>query len=120
MRVLRRSLESGLTPLIRVDQELVGFNLPVPQGPVEGLQHQRRLHGRAHGPADHTAAVQVDPDGQIPPARCGADVSDVTGPGAVGRQGREVLLQQVLSDSSGPTAAVAAWPEPAPGLGLER
>ena len=35
-----------------MDQELIGLNLPVPQSPVEGLQHQRGLHGGAHGPAD--------------------------------------------------------------------
>lgn len=109
-----------LAPLIGVDQELIGFDLAVSQSPVEGLQHQRRLHGGAHGPADDAAAVQVDPDRQIPPTGCGADVGDVTGPAAVGCQGRELLLQQVLGHTTGPVALVPAWPEPAPGLGLER
>jgi len=51
-----------LAPLVRVDQKLIGFDLAVSQSPVQGLQHQGGLHGGAHGPADHTAAVQVDPD----------------------------------------------------------
>jgi len=65
-----------LAPLIRVDQALIGFDLAVYQSPVQGLEHQRRLHSAAHGPADHAAAVQVDPYGQIPPTGCGADVGD--------------------------------------------
>lgn len=109
-----------LAPLVRVNQELIGCDLAVPQSPVEGFQYQRGLHGGAHGPADHAAAVQVDPDRQVPPARCGVDVSDVTGPAAVGCCWAELLLQQVLRDSGSRTGAVAARSEPAPGLGLER
>ena len=108
-----------LAPLVCVDQELIGCDLAVPQSPVEGLQHQCGLHGGAHGPADHTAAVQVDPDGQVPPAVAGADVGDVTGPAAVGSCWAELLLQQVFNHSSSLGAAVSAWPEPATGLGLE-
>ena len=109
-----------LAPLVRVDQELIGFDLAVPQSPVEGLQHQRGLHGGAHGPADHAAAVQVDPYRQVSPACCGADVGDVTGPAAVGSCWAELLLQQVLCDSGCLAAGGAAWPEPAAGFGLER
>jgi len=83
-----------LAPLIGVDQELVGFDLAVPQGPVQGLQHQRGLHRGAHGPADHAAAVKVDPDRQVSPACCGADVGDITGPTAVGGCWAELLLQR--------------------------
>jgi len=52
-----------LAALVGVDQKLIGFDLAVPQGPVEGFQHQGGLHGGAHGAADHAAAVQVDPVG---------------------------------------------------------
>jgi hypothetical protein len=41
-----------------VDQELIGFDLAVAQGPVEGFQHQGGLHGGADGPADYPAAVR--------------------------------------------------------------
>ena len=34
-----------LAPLIGVNQELIRFDLAVPQSPVEGLQHQRGFHG---------------------------------------------------------------------------
>ncbi len=37
-----------LAALTGVDQKLIEFDLAVPQGPVQGLQHQ----GGAHGPAD--------------------------------------------------------------------
>jgi len=57
--------------------------------------------------------------GQIPPTFCGADVSDVTGPAAVGRCWAELLLQQILRDFGGLAGAVAARPEPPSGLGLE-
>ena len=73
----------------------------------------------AHGPADHTAAVQIDPDRQVPPTRCCPEIGDVTSPAAVGCKGRKVLLQEVLGDTCGPAAAVAAGLEPSPGLGLE-
>ena len=108
-----------LAPLIGVDQALIGFDLAVSQSPVQGLQHQRRLHRGAHGPADHAAAVQVDPDRQIPPARCGTDVGDVTGPAAVGRCWAELSLQQVLCHTTCSVAWVPARPEPPSGLGLE-
>jgi hypothetical protein len=49
-----------LASLIRMDQELIGLNLPVTQRLVQGLLHQRGFHAGAHGPADHTAAVQID------------------------------------------------------------
>lgn len=109
-----------LAALIGVDQELLGFDLTVPQSPVQGLQHQRGLHRGAHSPADYAAAVKVDPDRQIPPSGCGADVGDVTSPAVVRCQGRKVLLQQVLRDPRGLTAVVATSPEATPGLGPER
>ncbi len=98
---------------------MIGFDLALPQSPVEGLQHQRGLHGGAHGPVDHAAAVKVDPDRQVPPARCGADVGDVAGPGAFGGCWAELLLQQVLRNISGYAAAIAVWFEPSAGLYLE-
>ncbi len=103
-----------------MDQELIRFDLAVPQRPVEGLQHQRGLHGRAHGPTDHPPAVQVDKDSQVPPASRGADVGDVTGPAAIGGCWVEVLLQQVLSHTRGLASTGSAGSEPAAGLGLER
>jgi hypothetical protein len=39
------------------------------KSPVQGLDHQSGIHARMQLPADDTAAVQVDPDGQIPPPR---------------------------------------------------
>ena len=108
-----------LAALVRVDQELLRFDLAVPKSPVEGFQDQGGLHGGAHSPADHSAAVQIDPDSEVPPAAAGADVGDVTGPAAVGCRWVELLLEQVLSHSGGLAATVAAWPESAPGLGLE-
>lgn len=108
-----------LAPLISVDQELVGFEPALPQGPVQGLQHQRRFYGGAHGPADHTAAVLIDPDRRVTPIRTPAQIGDVTSPSAVECKGQKILLQEVLSDICGPAAAVAAGPEPSPGLGLE-
>ncbi len=103
-----------------MDQELIRFDLAVPKSPVKGLQHQRGLHGRAHGPTDHASAVQVDHDSQVPPSSRGADVGDVTGPAAIGACWVECLQQQVYSHTRGLAGAVAAWPEPAAGLGLER
>jgi hypothetical protein len=34
-----------LAPLIGVDQELFGFDLAVPQGPVEGRAHSKSVTG---------------------------------------------------------------------------
>ena len=63
--VCRQQLPVGgrpvLAPLVRMNQQLIGFDLTVSQGPVESLQHQRGFHGGAHGPADYTSAVQIDP-----------------------------------------------------------
>jgi hypothetical protein len=57
---------------------------------------------------------------QVPPARRGPDIGDVTGPAAVSSGWAELLLQQVLGHADGAVARVLARPEPATGLGLER
>ena len=100
-----------LAALIRVQEQLLRFHLPVAQGPVEGLDHQGGIHPLIQRPADDTAAEQIDPDGEVPPARCGADVGEVAGPAAVGGRGLEVLLQQVLHDPSGSPSGPGAGPE---------
>ncbi len=120
LQQLSVALGAVLAALIGVDQELIGFDLAVAQGPVEGFQHQGGLHGGADGPADHPAAVWIDPDRQVPPAAARADVGDVTRPAAVGCCWAELLLQQVLSHSGGLAAAVSAWSEPMAGLGSQR
>ncbi len=51
---------SAMSPLNRLDQELIRFDMAVPQNPVQGLQHQRGLNGRAHGPNDHATAVRAN------------------------------------------------------------
>jgi len=82
----------------------------------------------APSPADHTAAVQIDPlcsahlsvrHRQVPPTRTRAEIGDVTSPAAVGSKGRKVLLQMILRNSGALTAAVAARSEPSPGPGFE-
>ena len=45
----------------------------------------------AHSPADHTPAVQIDPDRQVTPTRTRADVGDVIGPATVGCKERKVI-----------------------------
>jgi hypothetical protein len=47
-------------------------------------------------PADCAAAEQIDPDRQVSPARCGADVGDVARPAAVWCRGLKVLLVQAF------------------------
>jgi len=95
-----RSLQSGLAALICVREQLLWLQLAMAEGPIEGLDHQSGIHPVIELPADDTAAEQIDPDGQVPPAGCGADVGDVARPAAVRRRGLEVLLQQVLHHSS--------------------
>jgi hypothetical protein len=112
-----------LGSLVRMDQKSIRLNLPVTQSPVQVLQHQRGLHGGAHGPSDDAAAVQVDPDGQVLSTRCGAVVGGIIEPAEVGGCWSGFLLQQIFRDSGGLVCAVArvlARPEPASGLGLER
>jgi hypothetical protein len=99
-----------LAALIGMDQQLLGFQLALPQGPVEGLQYQRRLHRGTQAPADDTQAEQIHPHRQIAPPGCGADVGDVTGPATVRGRWGEVLLEQVLCYASS-TAGSAAGPE---------
>jgi hypothetical protein len=108
-----------LAPLIGVDQELVGFDLALPQSPIQGLQHQRRFYGGAYGPADHTAAVQIDPDSQVTPICTPVQIGDVTSPSAVECKGQKMVLHEVLGVICGPAAAVAAGPQMSPGFGLE-
>ena len=81
------------------------------ESPIEGLNHQGSVHARLQLPAHHAAAEQIDPDSEIPPAGCRADVGDVAGPATVGSRGLEVLLQQVLHYPSGASAAPGAGPE---------
>jgi hypothetical protein len=86
-----------LTALIGVDQMLIRFDLAIAQSPVEGLKHQRALHGGAQGPTDQAAAVQVNPDSQVQPPCCGADVNDDEGPATIGGCWVVHLLQHVLN-----------------------
>ena len=109
-----------MAALIRMEQQRPGCHLAMAERPVEGLYHQGSIHPAIKLPADHTAAEQIDPACsarlpvrhlQIPPAGCGADVGDVTGPAAVGSRRLEVLLQQVFGHASGPSVGPRAEPD---------
>ena len=89
-----------LAALIGVDQELIGFDLAVAQGPVEAHQHQGGHHGGAHGPADHPAAVQIDPDHQIPPVAARADVGDFPAQQRLGAAGPNSCCSMTTSTHS--------------------
>ena len=85
-----------LTALVRVDDQLLRFHPALAKIPIEGFHHQGRIHAVIQLPANNTAAVQINPDRQVPPAGTGADVGDVTHPAEICRWGLEVLLLQVL------------------------
>jgi hypothetical protein len=72
-----------LDPAIRMMDHTRG-RPPVPEGHIEGIQHQRRLHQHAHRPAHHSAAEHVHHDGQVQPASPGPHVRDVRDPEAFG------------------------------------
>ena len=102
-----------------MDQELVGLDLTVPQGTVEGLEYQGDSMVAPMGPADHTPAVKIDPDRQVTPTCTRADVGDVTDPAAVGCCGAELLQQRVLGHATGTIFRVPARPEPTSGFSFE-
>ena len=106
-----------LAALVGVQQQRLRRHLAVTEGPVEGLDHQSGIHPAVERPANDTAAEQIDPHRQIPPACRGADVGDVTRPAAVRSRGLEVLLQQVLRHPSGSLAGPGAGPEGLAGPG---
>ena len=91
-----------------MEEQLLGLHLAVAEGPLEGLDHQGGTHPRIERPAHHTAAEQVDPHRQVPPADSGADVGDVARPAAIWGRLLEVLLQQVLRHPRAPAPALVA------------
>ena len=71
--------------MIRMDQELVWFDLTLTEGPIESLQHQHGLH---------PAVVQIDTHSQMPPSSGDADLGDVTSTAPVGNKRGKVLPHQ--------------------------
>jgi hypothetical protein len=60
--------------------------------------------------ADHAAEEQIDPNRQIPPTGCRADVGDVARPTTVRRRGLEILLKLVVQHPSGASAWIRGDP----------
>ena len=79
----------------------------------EGGQDECRVDGRAHGPTDDPAAVEVEDAGEIEPAFVGLYVGDVGDPDLVGGSGGRRLGEAVGSDGvvvvavGGPDAVAA-------------
>ena len=88
---------SVLAPLIGMNQELVRFDVAMPQSQVEGLQHQRGLHCRSH----HPSGVQIDLDSQVPPPRCGAEVGDVAAQQRLGAVGLNSCCSRLSATPKG-------------------
>jgi len=57
-----------LAALIGVDQQLIGRHLAMTEGAVEGFDRQGGIHPLIQRPTDDTAAEQVDPHSEVPPA----------------------------------------------------
>ena len=57
-----------LAALIGVDQQLIGRHLAMTERAVEGFDRQGGIHPLIQRPTDDTAAEQVDPHSEVPPA----------------------------------------------------
>ena len=68
---------------------------PLPEGHVEGIEHEPRAQVVGHGPAHHAAAEGIQHDGEEQEPGPGRDVGDVRDPEPVGCVGAEVALDQV-------------------------
>lgn len=71
---------------------------PEGNGHVQCADRQITFHPIAHGPADHTAGVQVQDDCQIQLPLAGPDVADIASPFLVRLICFEVAIQQVRGD----------------------
>jgi len=71
----------------------VGATLP--EGHVEGIEHEPRAQVIGHGPVDHAAAEGIQHDGEEQEPGPGRDVGDVRDPEPIGCVGGEVALDQV-------------------------
>ena len=67
----------------------------LPEGHVEGIEHEPCAQVIGHGPADHAAAEGVQHDGEEEEPGPGGDVGDVRDPEPIGCVGGEVALDQV-------------------------
>ena len=85
---------SVLAALIRVNEQLLGLHMPLAEGSVEELEHLhlRAIYPLIKLPADHKESEKIDPDRQVPPARCGTDLGDIARRAAITGRGLKVLL----------------------------
>src|SRR5436853_4360086 len=81
-------------PLIRV-MDQAGRWLPLGDGHLGARHGHLFVWRRTHGPADHAAGVQIEPHGQVQPARAGRDRREIPGPDPIRGGSREDLLHMV-------------------------
>jgi hypothetical protein len=62
---------------------------------VQGVEHQLRVQGRRHRPADDAAAERIECDRQLEEAGPGRNVGDIGHPQQVRALGGEVALDQI-------------------------
>ena len=65
------------------------------EGHDQGVDDQVGVGRVGHGPADHSAAVEVDDAGEVEPALLGAELGHVGRPELIGSSCSEVPLDQV-------------------------
>ena len=82
-----------LRSLVGMVDHAVGPALP--EGHVEGIEHEPRAQVVGHGPAHHAAAEGIQHDGEEQEPGPGGDVGDVRDPEPIGCVGAEVALDQV-------------------------
>ena len=82
-----------LRSLVGMVDHAVGPALP--EGHVEGIEHEPCAQVVGHGPADHAAAEGIQHDGEEEEPGPGGDVGDVGAPKPIGCVGGEGALDQV-------------------------
>jgi len=105
--VLRRPIESTLTPAIRVVE-------PRPpaerEGPIERREHQLAIDPRPRGPADHPTRIEIEHHGQVEPPLARGEIGEIGRPGLIGRRHRKRLIEPVGRNGEG-MIAVRRQPE---------
>src|SRR3989442_1790589 len=91
--VLARVLDTA----VRVMDE-ASLGAPGPESHAQGVEGERPVEVRIHGPADNTPREQVQDGREVGPALSGPDVGDVGHPDLVGRRGREVPVELIRRD----------------------
>src|SRR5215469_64526 len=78
---------------------------------LEGFFHQRSFQGRADGPTNNSATVEVHDCGQVHPTGDGPEVSDIGHPSLIGPIGSRSLLQEIGSSAAAAGTLSGAGPE---------